>query len=92
MGVRCSQCGRELSADAKFCLSCGARVLPAKAICPCCGRDIPRGRLCLHCGYRLTKPLLRRGAAGKGEILPGVRAENGREGYCRRGDGYISST
>ena len=71
MGVRCSQCGRELSADAKFCLSCGARVLPAKAICPCCGRDIPRGRLCLHCGYRLTKPCPYCGA----ELL-------GKEKYC----------
>ena len=71
MGVRCSQCGRELSADAKFCLSCGARVLPAKAICPCCGRDIPRGRLCLHGGYRLTKPCPYCGA----ELL-------GKEKYC----------
>lgn len=48
MGVRCSQCGRELSADAKFCLSCGARVLPAKAICPCAAGTSPAaGSVCI---------------------------------------------
>lgn len=71
MGIRCPQCGRELSADAKFCLDCGARILPAKTICPCCGKEIPRGRLCLHCGYMLTEPCPHCGA----ELL-------GKENFC----------
>lgn len=71
MGITCPQCGRGQPAAARFCLNCGARILPAKAICPCCGKEMPRGRLCPHCGYRLAEPCPHCGA----DLL-------GKEKYC----------
>lgn len=72
MGVRCSQCGREAVG--------GRQVLPKLRGQGSAGEShlsllrqgpSPRGRLCLHCGYRLTKPCPYCGA----ELL-------GKEKYC----------
>ncbi len=79
MGITCSQCGRELSDDARFCPNCGARILPEKTVCPSCGKTIPRGRLCLHCGYMLTAPCPYCGAEllGKEKYCPGCGRKSG---------------
>ena len=80
-GEDCPQCGREQPAGAKFCSTCGARILFEKTVCPSCGEEIPRGRLCLHCGYMLTKPCPYCGA----ELL-------GKENFCPECGREISET
>ncbi len=40
MGIRCPQCVREASADAKFGLDRGARIPLAKIIYPCSRKEI----------------------------------------------------
>jgi len=52
---KCSKCGAELPENAKFCLSCGEKVVKADSgtvVCPECGKTVPKGKFCLECGYR----------------------------------------
>ena len=53
----CVQCGTPLAEGVRCCTDCGARTVESKErICLHCGQPIPRGRLCLRCGYMLTEP------------------------------------
>ena len=56
---QCEQCGEKMPQEARFCPTCGARF-SEMLVCPQCFSDIPRGRLCMNCGYvlddRLTLP------------------------------------
>ena len=55
--IKCSKCGAELPAKAKFCLSCGEKVVVVKEgemICPSCGKPTPKGKFCMECGSPLA--------------------------------------
>lgn len=71
MGVRCSQWRPGAVGGRQVRLSCGAGFCRRKPLSHAAAGTIPRGRLCLHCGYRLTKPCPYCGA----ELL-------GKEKYC----------
>lgn len=48
---KCSGCGAELPAAAKFCFQCGQ---PQAKVCPNCGKEMPGGsNFCLECGTKL---------------------------------------
>ena len=50
-GKYCSQCGKAVFPDAKFCAECGA---PQKANCPKCGKaNASDSRFCQECGEKL---------------------------------------
>lgn len=50
--VTCSNCGTELSAEAKFCRKCGKKVESAKK-CAGCGHELDAGAVfCINCGKR----------------------------------------
>ena len=54
--IKCSACGNELPAGAKFCFACGAKVEELAAnemICPSCGKKTPKGKFCMECGAPL---------------------------------------
>jgi ribosomal protein L32 len=47
--ARCPKCGAETEGG-KFCLECGARLIP-EAVCPRCGTKLPdKAKFCLECG------------------------------------------
>ena len=47
--VRCTECGAESAAGAKFCAECGARLGPAA--CASCGAALtPGAKFCAECG------------------------------------------
>ena len=49
----CAKCGHPLSAGAKFCPECGAKV-QASSFCPNCGKKVPAGsKFCPDCGSKL---------------------------------------
>ncbi len=59
--VICSGCGKRLTADSRFCTSCGkpvsgapaAPAAPAAAVCPHCGKQLePDEVFCVRCGTR----------------------------------------
>ncbi len=51
--TRCSSCGTQNPEGARFCLSCGASLVPA---CPVCGTEPPAGaRFCPGCGAALVE-------------------------------------
>jgi hypothetical protein len=52
----CPACGKALPPNAKFCVSCGAKVAPeTSAKCPHCSRDVPpAAKFCTGCGALLT--------------------------------------
>ncbi len=53
----CPSCGKVLSAEDKFCRSCGTAIpeTPPKPVCPKCGRELTAGdRFCGHCGADLS--------------------------------------
>jgi len=55
--VACPSCGAQLSADAKFCRECGARIeAPVEItenVCPECGAAVPEGgKFCGSCGAK----------------------------------------
>lgn len=50
----CAKCGAALAENAKFCLECGEKVVPAgKVVCPHCGELVNKGKFCLECGGSL---------------------------------------
>lgn len=61
--VKCSQCGANLNADAKFCPQCGTRIdppvpeaaeAPQSRVCPGCGAEVAQGmKFCSQCGARV---------------------------------------
>ena len=55
--IKCPQCGKELPANAKFCLECGTKIEVLgenEMICPACGKKTPRGKFCMECGHPLV--------------------------------------
>lgn len=51
--AKCSNCGADLPAGAKFCLECGEKVVAAGMIvCPQCGNTVPKGKFCPECGHK----------------------------------------
>ena len=55
--IKCAKCGAELPENAKFCLSCGEKVVSIKegqVICPACGKATPEGKFCMECGASLV--------------------------------------
>ncbi len=55
---RCRACGEAVTAEARFCLACGAPVASgAGAACPACQTVNPeRAQFCLKCGAPLSSP------------------------------------
>ena len=62
--VKCPKCGAELPANAKFCLTCGEKVvsLDDNIICPKCGEATPKGKFCIACGAPLANKCSKCGA------------------------------
>lgn len=55
--IKCVKCGADLPANAKFCLSCGEKVVnlsESEMICPACGAKTPKGKFCMECGAPLA--------------------------------------
>ena len=51
--AKCPKCGHEISARAKFCPECGAKI-PAKKFCSNCGAQISAtAKFCPECGQKL---------------------------------------
>lgn len=51
----CSKCGRELSANASFCVNCGTKT-GGKQICKVCGEPLAaNARFCLKCGHECNE-------------------------------------
>ena len=57
-GLVCSQCGKELPENAKFCLECGGKAIEPltenETICSKCGKKVPKAKFCLECGASLA--------------------------------------
>lgn len=50
----CTECGAEISADAKFCAECGAKQQSDKIHCPQCGAKVKAtAKFCPECGTKL---------------------------------------
>ena len=55
--MQCSNCGKPLPPNAKFCLECGTKVEvldPNEMICPQCGQKTQKGKFCMECGASLV--------------------------------------
>lgn len=55
--IKCLNCGKELPANAKFCLECGTKIevlADNEMICPACGKKTPKGKFCMECGAPLV--------------------------------------
>lgn len=66
----CANCGSELPENAKFCLNCGEKVIPAgSVICPACGKAVPKGKFCPECGHKFQTACPN---CGK-DIIPGAK-------------------
>lgn len=55
-GDACSECGKSLKPGAKFCSSCGAKVVekPKKKFCTSCGKEVEgKAKFCSGCGQKL---------------------------------------
>ncbi len=55
-GVKCENCGAQLSPGAKFCFNCGKEVVaPGTVVCPKCNAKLPAGaKFCFNCGAKLV--------------------------------------
>ena len=55
-GVKCTKCGADLPEKAKFCLSCGEKVVTPISdnmiVCPECGKTVTKGKFCIECGHK----------------------------------------
>ncbi len=61
-GISCAKCGASLPEHAKFCLQCGEKYEPPKAVpdtvvCKSCGKSVPKAGFCMECGSELTDPV-----------------------------------
>lgn len=53
--AKCAKCGAPLPQNAKFCLECGEKVVPADMIvCPECGNTVAKGKFCPECGHKFA--------------------------------------
>ena len=55
---KCSTCGAEVPANAKFCLECGTKIehlAEHEMICPECGKKTAKGKFCMECGAALVR-------------------------------------
>ena len=54
--AKCAKCGATLPANAKFCLECGEKIVPAvpegMIVCPKCGETVVKGKFCPECGHK----------------------------------------
>ncbi len=51
--IKCSACGAQLAAQAKFCIECGNKVSPDIIKCAGCGNELPGGsKFCPECGQK----------------------------------------
>lgn len=49
--MKCTNCGKEIPENSKFCLECGAAVVQEKITCKKCGQALPSGaKFCNNCG------------------------------------------
>jgi len=54
--IKCSECGFENAAGAKFCSNCGAKLETQPIICPNCKKEnLPGSKFCVNCGASLVK-------------------------------------
>ncbi|QSX05084.1 SPFH domain-containing protein [Sedimentibacter sp. zth1] len=68
--IRCKKCNAQLPKDAKFCLSCGEKVVSEEmVICKNCGQETKKGNFCLHCGNKLSNNCSKCGA----ELQPNAK-------------------
>lgn len=66
----CAKCGATLPENAKFCLECGEKVVPADmVVCPGCGNTVAKGKFCLECGYKFVTACPKCNS----EIVPGAK-------------------
>ena len=50
--MQCPKCGTDNPAQARFCLTCGEKLVE---VCPQCGRNLPAGsKFCLECGAKVA--------------------------------------
>ena len=54
--VKCPSCGAMLTAEAKFCLQCGAKIeSEPQQFCPECGAKMVAGaKFCMNCGHKMS--------------------------------------
>ena len=56
--AKCAKCGATLPKNAKFCLECGEKVVPAVPAnmigCPECGNTVAKGKFCPECGHKFV--------------------------------------
>lgn len=53
--LHCTQCGAELSGNAKFCKICGEAVTQAPSNCPACNAPLsPGSQFCVECGEKIS--------------------------------------
>ncbi|MDF2984712.1 MAG: hypothetical protein K0R50_222 [Eubacterium sp.] len=51
--IKCTSCGAQLAAQAKFCIECGTKVAPAVIKCSGCGNELTGGsKFCPECGQK----------------------------------------
>ena len=51
--IKCGACGANLGKQAKFCIECGAKVVPAIIKCSGCGNELPaQSKFCTECGQK----------------------------------------
>ena len=68
--AKCTKCGADLPANAKFCLECGERVVAAGMIvCPECGNTVAKGKFCPECGYKFVTACPKCGS----DLVPGAK-------------------
>jgi len=51
--VKCSSCGAQMGAQAKFCIECGSKATPTTVKCSGCGNEFPaESKFCQECGQK----------------------------------------
>lgn len=68
----CPKCGKQLPANAKFCMECGTKIevlAENEMICPACGQKTPKGKFCMQCGT----PLIRKCKNCDAELAEGAK-------------------
>ena len=66
--TKCVKCGAVLPDNAKFCLECGEKIIPADMItCPECGKTVVKGKFCSECGHKFLNVCPKCGTETKGD-------------------------